>query len=107
MVRQRRRASAYEQGNRLDLAQQEAEEIAVIERLLPSSRRGGHRRSDPPRSRNSAPARSTHGQGDGAEGKYSGQMDFCRASAMVAEAWLICPALRRGALLRGSSTASG
>ena len=36
MVRQRRESiTLYEQGNRLDLAQQEAEEIAVIERLLP------------------------------------------------------------------------
>ncbi|MEX2201132.1 MAG: GatB/YqeY domain-containing protein [Dongiaceae bacterium] len=36
MVRQRRESIAlFEQGNRLELAQQEAEEIAVIERFLP------------------------------------------------------------------------
>lgn len=87
MVKQRRESIAlYEQGGRLELAEQEAEEIAIIERFMP---------------RQLSEAEMTEVIGAllselGAAGlkdmgrvmtamreRYAGQMDFAKASAIV------------------------
>jgi uncharacterized protein YqeY len=87
MVRQRRESIAlYEQGNRLDLAQQEAEEIAVIERFLPKQldEAGIAAAIDTTIKELGAGSIKDMGKVMAAlKAKYSGQMDFGRASQLV------------------------
>ncbi|HLN23083.1 MAG TPA: GatB/YqeY domain-containing protein, partial [Patescibacteria group bacterium] len=87
MMKQRRESIAlYEQGGRLELAQQEAEEIAIIERFLPVQLSAD----------DVSEAVATVIAEIGAQGvkdmgrtmaalkeRYAGQMDFTKASAVV------------------------
>jgi len=87
MMKQRRESiSLYEQGGRLELAQQEAEEIAIIEKFLPAQFSEAE----------VAEAVKTVIAEIGAQGlkdmgrtmaalkeRYAGQMDFTKASATV------------------------
>ncbi len=87
MVRQRRESiELYEQGSRQDLAQQEREEIAVIERFLPRQMSEGEMAE--------AISAMVAELGVGSikdmgrmmallKQRYSGQMDFSKASALV------------------------
>jgi len=87
MIKQRRESiQLYEQGGRLDLAEQEAEEIAIIERFLPKQMS---------EEEISAAVTSVIGEIGGESIKdmgrimaelrerYAGQMDFAKASALV------------------------
>lgn len=87
MVKQRRESIAlYEQGHRPELAQQEAEEIAIIEQFLPTQMDEAEM----------AAAVATLVAETGAQGlkdmgrtmaalkeRYAGRMDFAKASAVV------------------------
>jgi uncharacterized protein YqeY len=87
MVKQRRESIAlYEQGGRLELAQGEAEEIAIIERFLPTPL------SETEMAEAVAAAIAeidAHGLKDMGrtmavlKERYAGQMDFTKASALV------------------------
>ena len=87
MVRQRRESiTLYEQGNRLDLAQQEAEEIAVIERFLPKQLSEADTAAAIDATVKELGAASVKDMGKvmaALKAKYTGQMDFGRASALV------------------------
>ena len=87
MVRQRRESiTLYEQGNRLDLAQQEAEEIAVIERFLPKQLSEADTAAAIDATVKELGAASIKDMGKvmaALKAKYTGQMDFGRASALV------------------------
>ena len=87
MVRQRRESiTLYEQGNRLDLAQQEAEEIAVIERFLPKQLSEADTSAAIDATVKELGAASIKDMGKvmaALKGKYTGQMYFGRASALV------------------------
>lgn len=87
MVRQRRESiTLYEQGNRLDLAQQEAEEIAVIERFLPKQLSEADTSAAIDATVKELGASSIKDMGKvmaALKAKYTGQMDFGRASALV------------------------
>ncbi len=87
MVRQRRESiTLYEQGNRLDLAQQEAEEIAVIERFLPKQLTEADAAAAIDATIKELSAASIKDMGKvmaALKAKYAGQMDFGRASALV------------------------
>lgn len=87
MVRQRRESIAlYEQGNRLDLAQQEAEEISVIERFLPKQLDEAAASAAIDETIREVGAASIKDMGKvmaALKARYSGQMDFGRASALV------------------------
>jgi uncharacterized protein YqeY len=87
MVRQRRESiTLYEQGNRLDLAQQEAEEIAVIERFLPKQLSEADASAAIDTTIKELGAGSIKDMGKvmaALKAKYAGQMDFGRASALV------------------------
>lgn len=87
MIKQRRESiKLYEQGGRLDLAEQEAEEIEIIERFLPKQMS---------EEEISAAVTSVIGEIGGKSIKdmgrimaalrerYAGQMDFAKASALV------------------------
>lgn len=87
MMKQRRESIAlYEQGGRLELAQQEAEEIAIIERFLPQQ-------LDPEALtaavRETVATLEASGLKDmgrvmaALRDKYAGRMDFAKASAVV------------------------
>ncbi|HVJ54713.1 MAG TPA: GatB/YqeY domain-containing protein [Aliidongia sp.] len=90
MVKQRRESIAlYEQGGRADLVEQESQEIAIIERFMPSQLGEAAAKA----------AVATLIAEIGAAGikdmgrtmaalkeRYAGQMDFTKASAMVKEA---------------------
>ncbi|MGQ0663305.1 MAG: GatB/YqeY domain-containing protein [Pseudomonadota bacterium] len=87
MIRQRRDSIAlYEQGGRLELAQQEAEEIAIIERFLP--RQLGAAEIEQA-ARDLIAELGATGIKDmgrvmaGLKQRYAGQMDFGQASAAV------------------------
>ena len=87
MVRQRRESiTLYEQGNRLDLAQQEAEEIAVIERFLPKQLSEADTSAAIDATVKELGAVSIKDMGKvmaALKARYTGQMDFGRASALV------------------------
>jgi len=87
MVRQRRESiTLYEQGNRLDLAQQEAEEIAVIERFLPKQLSEADTSAAIDATIKELSAASIKDMGKvmaALKAQYTGQMDFGRASALV------------------------
>ena len=87
MVRQRRESiTLFEQGNRLDLAQQEAEEIVVIERFLPKQLSEADASAAIDTTIKELGAGSIKDMGKvmaALKAKYTGQMDFGRASALV------------------------
>ena len=89
MIKQRRDSiKLYEQGGRMELAQREAEEIAIIEEFLPEQM------SDEEMAavitgiigKVGAESLKDMGKAMGAlKEQYAGQMDFSKASAMVKE----------------------
>ncbi|MEX2298103.1 MAG: GatB/YqeY domain-containing protein [Dongiaceae bacterium] len=87
MVRQRRESIAlFEQGGRLELAQQEAEEITVIERFLPKQLDEGATMAAIDATVAELGASSVKDMGKvmaRLKEQYAGQMDFGRASQMV------------------------
>jgi len=89
MVKQRRESiTMYEQGGRQELAQQEAEEIVIIENFLPQQ-------LDEEATREAIAALIAEIGATGVKdmgkvmaelrGRFAGQMDFTRASAIVRE----------------------
>lgn len=87
MMKQRRESiSLYEQGGRLELAQQEAEEIAIIERFLP---RQLSQEETAEAVRGLIAELDAHGLKDmgrvmaALRERYAGQMDSSKASAIV------------------------
>ncbi|MBL8670215.1 MAG: GatB/YqeY domain-containing protein [Alphaproteobacteria bacterium] len=87
MIRQRRESiTLYEQGGRLDLVQQESDEIAVIERFLPKQMSEAEVAAAV-----AAAVAETGAKGIKEMGKvmsvlkerFAGQMDFGKASAIV------------------------
>jgi uncharacterized protein YqeY len=89
MVKQRRDSiETYKQGNRQDLADQEAAEIAVIEEFLPKQMSEGDARAAIAAlvKELGATAPKDMGRVMGAlKQRYAGQMDFGKASALVKE----------------------
>jgi uncharacterized protein YqeY len=87
MIKQRRESiSLYEQGGRIELAQQEQEEIAIIERFMP--RQMGENEIGAAVKETIAEAGATGLKDMGKvmtmmREKYAGQMDFAKASAAV------------------------
>ena len=89
MIKQRRESiKLYEQGGRMELAQREAEEIAVIEEFLPEQMSHDEMAIVITRIIGEVGAESLKDMGKamGAlKEQYAGQMDFAKASAMVKE----------------------
>ncbi len=87
MVRQRRESiDLYEKGNRQELAQQEAEEIAVIERFLPKQLSDDEMREAVESTIAEIGASSIKDMGKvmGAlKASYAGRMDFGKAGGLV------------------------
>jgi uncharacterized protein YqeY len=87
MVKQRRESIAlYEKGGRLELAQQEADEIAVIERFLPRQLGEAEMIEAVKAAIAEVGAASLKDMGKvmaALKARYSGQMDFARASGVV------------------------
>jgi len=89
MVKQRRESiELYEKGGRMELAQKEAEEIAVIERFLPAQMADGEMATAIAEIVEETGAESIKDMGKvmGAlKQRYTGSMDFSKASQMVKE----------------------
>ncbi|MEE9318498.1 MAG: GatB/YqeY domain-containing protein [Rhodospirillales bacterium] len=89
MIKQRRESiQLYEQGGRMELAQQEAEEIAVIEEFLPEQMSGEEMAAVISGIIGEVEAESLKEMGKvmtALKDQYPGQMDFAKASAMVKE----------------------
>jgi uncharacterized protein len=89
MIKQRRESiSMYEKGGRMELAQQEAEEISIIERFLPTQMSGDELDEAVSAVISEVGAQSIKDMGKvmGAlKQKYAGQMDFSKAGASVKE----------------------
>jgi len=89
MIKQRRDSiKLYEQGGRMELAQREAEEIAVIEEFLPEQMSDDEMAAVITGIIGEIGAESLKDMGKamGAlKEQYAGQMDFAKASAMVKE----------------------
>ncbi len=89
MIKQRRESiKLYEQGGRMELAQREAEEIAVIEEFLPEQMSDDEMAAVITGIIGEVGAESLKDMGKamGAlKEQYAGQMDFAKASAMVKE----------------------
>ncbi|MEQ9811687.1 MAG: GatB/YqeY domain-containing protein [Azospirillaceae bacterium] len=87
MVKQRRESiSLYEQGGRLDLAEQEAAEIAVIQRFLPKQMDEGEIKVAVDGVIKELNASSLKDMGRtmaALRDRYAGQMDFGKASGIV------------------------
>ena len=87
MVRQRRESiELYEQGNRLDLAQQEREEIVVIERFLPKQMSEADMAAAVAAMIDELGVGSIKDMGRvmaALKQRHAGQMDFAKASALV------------------------
>jgi uncharacterized protein YqeY len=87
MIRQRRESiQAYESGGRVDLAQQEAEEIAVIERFLPAQIEGEAMAAAIKEAVAEVDAKTIKDMGktiQALKAKYAGRMDFAKASAII------------------------
>jgi len=106
MVKQRRESIAlYEQGGRLDLAEQEQAEIVVIQRFLPQQLDEEETRAAVAQVIDELGATGIKDMGRimaTLRDRYAGQMDFARASGIVkaqlveapAEGRLLRPALR-------------
>ena len=90
MIKQRRESIAlYEQGNRLDLAQQEAEEIAIIERFLPTQFSAEQVATVAAEAIAEIGAQGLKDMGKVMavlKERYAGQMDFSKASAATKDA---------------------
>ncbi|MDA1091338.1 MAG: GatB/YqeY domain-containing protein [Proteobacteria bacterium] len=89
MIKQRRESiKLYEQGGRMELAQQEAEEIAIIEDFLPAQMSDDNIAAAIDAVINEAGATTLKDMGKvmaGLKEKHAGGMDFSKASAMVKE----------------------
>jgi uncharacterized protein YqeY len=89
MIKQRRESiSLYEQGGRLELAQQEGEEIEVIERFLPAQMDEDAIAEAVTTVIGELGAASLKDMGrtiGALKERYSGEMDFSKASALVKE----------------------
>jgi uncharacterized protein len=89
MIKQRQEsAGIYEQAGRAELAQQEREEAAIISSYLPQQMTEAEMRQavDAAIKETGAASMKEMGKVIGAlRGKYAGQMDFARASALVKE----------------------
>ncbi len=87
MVKQRRdSARAYEEAARLDLAEKEMAEIAVIEDFLPSQITGDDLEAAVARAISTTGANSVRDIGKvmaALKAEYAGQMDFAKAGALV------------------------
>ena len=89
MIRQRRESiEQYEKGGRDELAEQEAEEISIIEQFLPAQLEAGEmvRAIDAVLEEVGAKTLKDMGPAMAAlKEKYAGRMDFAKASAQVKE----------------------
>ena len=89
MIRQRRESiGQYERGGRIDLAEREAEEIAVIETFLPPAIEGEDLVSAVRGVVSDLDARTIKDMGRTMaclKAKYAGRMDFAKASGLVKE----------------------
>ena len=89
MIKQRRDSIAlYEKGGRMELAQQEAEEIAIIEEFLPAQMSDDDIAAAIAAVIDEAEAATLKDMGkvmSGLKEKHAGSMDFSKASAMVKE----------------------
>ncbi|WP_029014293.1 GatB/YqeY domain-containing protein [Niveispirillum irakense] len=89
MVKQRKESiTMYQQGGRAELAQQEAEEITVIERFLPQQFGEDETRETVAALISELGATGVKDMGKvmaELRGRYAGQMDFTKASAIVRE----------------------
>ena len=89
MIRQRKESiAAYEQGGRLELAQQEQEEIEVIEEFLPPQLGPGEIRAAVEEEIAELGAVGLKDMGrtmTALKAKYAGRMDFGKASGIVKE----------------------
>lgn len=89
MIRQRQDAiKLYEQGGRLELAEQEAEEIAIIESFLPQQLGEQEIKAAVREVVSDVGAKSIKDMGRAMaelRQRYAGQMDFGRASAVLKE----------------------
>lgn len=89
MIKQRRESiQHYERGGRMELAQQEAEEIAVIEEFLPEQMPDVEMAAVISGIIGEVEAESLKEMGKvmtALKDRYPGQMDFAKASAMVKE----------------------
>lgn len=87
MIRQRRESiQTFEAGGRVDLAQQETEEIAIIERFLPEQIEGNAMESAIKEIVGELGAKTIKDMGktiQALKAKYAGRMDFSKASAIV------------------------
>lgn len=87
MIKQRRESiTMYEQGGRLELAQQEQEEIVVIERFLPKQMEGAEIEAAIDALVAELGATGVKDMGrvmTALREKFAGQMDFAKASGMV------------------------
>jgi uncharacterized protein YqeY len=87
MIRQRRESiQSYEAGGRIDLAQQEAEEIGVIERFLPEQIEGEAMTAAIEQTVAELGATTIKDMGktiQALKATYAGRMDFSKASAIV------------------------
>jgi uncharacterized protein YqeY len=87
MIRQRRESiESFESGSRVDLARQEAEEIAVIERFLPEQIQGEAMEAAITEAIEGLGAKTIKDMGktiQALKAKYAGRMDFAKASAIV------------------------
>ena len=89
MIRQRRESiAAYEQGGRMDLAQKEAGEIAIIEGFLPQQMSEGEMAAAVDTVIKSVGAGSLKDMGKAMAAlkqQFAGRMDFAKAGAMIKE----------------------
>lgn len=87
MIKQRKESiSLYEQGGRLELAQQEQEEIVVIERFLPKQMSAGESEAAIKTVLAEVEAKGLKDMGrvmTALRERHAGQMDFGKASALV------------------------
>ncbi len=87
MVKQRRESIAlYEKGNRADLAQQEAEEIAIIEKFMPQKLSAEETQAAIAAAIAATGAASIKDMGkvmNALKEKYAGQIDFAQAGAAI------------------------
>lgn len=87
MVRQRRESiTAYEQGGRLDLVEQEKEEIAIIETFLPQQLSEAEVEAAAKSAIAEVGAQGIKDMGKAMavlKAKYVGQMDFAKAAAVL------------------------
>ncbi|MSO74266.1 MAG: GatB/YqeY domain-containing protein [Alphaproteobacteria bacterium] len=87
MIRQRRESIlTFEAGGRVDLAQQEAEEIVIIERFLPEQLGQAQMEAAIKEAVAELGAKTIKDMGktiQALKAKYAGQMDFSKASAIL------------------------